>query len=572
VSVSTASPRAGLSDPGPARRRAEAVGVSLLGGLVWWAAVTNAALGPLLAPAYVILMAPAVVQRWRAPLSGFLPGFWLAQIVLHWPLSRFGGFVPFVLPIVLTLHYPLQPIAAGLLRRVTSWPAVVIVPLAVGLGEWLRPLLGVGSFNMYMIGPFLYEWPVLTQLAEIVGAPGLSVLWVLPWAFLLDLARLRLDGAERVGRPTLRWGPLAAATALLLVVGYGLVRLPTVSMEPGPRVAVVQPSQDHQLPEEVRARTRDPRQLAQLYDQLVRQVFLVQQRLTNEHVPRGAADLIVWPENSVLVRLLEEAPAPRLYRENIRQLAASREAPLLLGTLGLSPEGRPTNTTLLMGTGEEPLGRYDKVVLFPFTERRVLPGLQRRWPALADAINGLVLKAWSTAPDGWAPAGPEVLTLPAGDGLSDLPFWTPVCYESCYGRLGRDARRQGARFFVNLTSEGWLGWAASNNMMAVNVLRAVENRVGLVRAGNTGPSGFILPSGRIDRYLRGFETGRLRLEPGVLVHRVALGSGEPTVYARFGGLFDALWPALWVLALVWGLAGTRRRRVLAPGAPARGQG
>jgi apolipoprotein N-acyltransferase len=265
----------------------------------------------------------------------------------------------------------------------------------------------------------------------------------------------------------------------------------------------------------------------------------------------GAADLIAWPENAILAFYFDE---PR-YRETMRWLAASREAPILFGTQAYGPGGkRPTNTTLLLSQEGDVLGRYDKIVLFPFTERRAFRWLDVVAPPVAERLNELVRNAWGWAPDGWAPDEVTLLELPASDARDEaLLFWTPVCYESGYERYGREAGRKGARFYVNLTSEGWMGWALSNNQMAVNILRAVENRVGSVRVGNTGPSAFILPTGEVDRYLRGFRHGRLRLDPGVLIHRVALGDGRPTVYARIGDVLDLAWPLAWLGVFVMGL-------------------
>jgi apolipoprotein N-acyltransferase len=122
--------------------------------------------------------------------------------------------------------------------------------------------------------------------------------------------------------------------------------------------------------------------------------------------------------------------------------------------------------------------------------------------------------------------------------------------------LARQATLNGAEVFINLSSEGWLGWGASNNQMAASVLRAVESRVGMIRAGNTGPSCFILPDGRIDGYVRG-KQGQLRLEAGTLTHTVVRRSVGPTLYARWGDWLDPL-PTLVTAGLI--LASFWRRR------------
>ncbi len=78
-----------------------------------------------------------------------------------------------------------------------------------------------------------------------------------------------------------------------------------------------------------------------------------------------------------------------------------------------------------------------------------------------------------------------------------------ICYESIFAPLGRVYRKQGAGFFVNLTNDSWYGrpplWARTSALWqhpAHLVMRAIENRVGVARAANTGISGFVDPLGR----------------------------------------------------------------------------
>ncbi|RMF73090.1 MAG: apolipoprotein N-acyltransferase [Acidobacteria bacterium] len=518
------------------RRLAEVLLVSAAGGFLWWLAVRFAPLGPLLGAAYVLLVTPAFLRRWRAPLLGFYPGILAALIVAHAPLAKWGWHVALLLPPMLTWHYVAAALLVAGLRRTTALPAWLAIPLGLGAAEWLRPLIGLGNFNMYAIGSFLAPWPLLAQAADLVGVPGLSVLWAVPFAAGVDLVRVKLGEA---GATEARRAVVAAALVVAGLVGYGALRLTTVTWDEGPRIAVIQPSEDHS-------------------PELTEKVVRVQQQITLEAVQPGSADLIVWPENAILDFFEQN----RVYQDTVRWIASSRGAPLLFGTMGIAPDGRrTTNMTLLVGPDGTVLGRYDKVVLFPFTERRAFAGLARAWPAFGRLLDDVVRAAWGRAPDGWSPDDITLLELPPSDPEAQpVRFWTPVCYESCYPSLGRRAGRRGARFFVNLTSEGWLGWAASNNQMFVNMMRAVENRVGLVRAGNTGPSAFVRPDGRVDAWLRGSRTGRLRMEPGALTHRVALGSGRPTLYARFGDALDPLPLAIVIVAIAGGWWSARRRR------------
>jgi apolipoprotein N-acyltransferase len=264
-------------------------------------------------------------------------------------------------------------------------------------------------------------------------------------------------------------------------------------------------------------------------------VVAEQQRMTARWVAPGEADLIVWPENAILAPY-EVTPE---YQQVVRWLTSSRDAPLLFGAQGFDPGGkRPSNTAYLVGPEGEVKGDYHKVVLFPFTERRVFPALETVWPWLHRQIIRLTLLAWRDAPDGWAPEEPKVFSAELAD--QNWRIWTPICYETCYPNLGRSARRQGAEFYVNLTSTGWLGWAPANAMLGASVLRAVEGRVGLVRAANTGVSGIISPTGEITDILIGVEHGRPELDSGALIARVHISHAPIPFYARWGAWIDPL--------------------------------
>lgn len=524
------------------RRYLEVLAVSALGGFLLWIGGRYEAAGPLVGAAWVVLMAPAVIERWKAPLLGCLPGMLVTVVIAHLPMRQFGWFVPFTLMPLLTYHFALQALLARWLARLSRWPAVIILPLCVGAGEWSRAWLGFGNYNMYQTGSFLFGHPVLIQAADLIGSLGLSVVWSVPFAFLADLARFKIDGPESATPRSRRYGLLATVLVMLFLPLYGTWQLSRSHGQPGPRLAVIQPSEDHSLA-------------------LTPRVVMVQQQLTIERVSAGDADMIVWPENAILDPY-ERNPQ---YQEIVKFLASSRKASLLFGTQGFGQDGqRPTNLALLVDPDGKISGRYQKMFLFPFTERRLLPAVERHLPWLANALTRLTLLAWRDAPNG--EQGLETTTLKLNRPQGSWNFWTPICYESNYPELGREATRRGATFLVNLTSEGWMGWMASNYMMGANILRAVENRVGLVRAGNAGPSAFISPDGRVEEYLVGLRTGRKRMDLGTLTRTVQVGLGGRTVYNRIGGVLDLFWPGAWIASVAFFLF----RRFSRPASPAEG--
>jgi apolipoprotein N-acyltransferase len=95
----------------------------------------------------------------------------------------------------------------------------------------------------------------------------------------------------------------------------------------------------------------------------------------------------------------------------------------------------------------------------------------------------------------------------------DLRFGVLVCYESIFAGLSRRYRLQGADFVVNITNDAWFGredewWSQSGALWqhpSHLVLRAIENRVGIARAANTGISQTVDPLGRVHNETKLFE-------------------------------------------------------------------
>src|SRR5262249_22994270 len=104
-------------------------------------------------------------------------------------------------------------------------------------------------------------------------------------------------------------------------------------------------------------------------------------------------------------------------------------------------------------------------------------------------------------------------------------------------------------FMVNITNDAWFGRTAGPwQHLGMLPLRAVEHRVGIARAANTGISAFVEPSGRVVDPLPLFERG-------VIHHAVPLRE-RITLYTRLGD-----WVAYGCLALgttAFGLALFRR--------------
>jgi apolipoprotein N-acyltransferase len=176
-----------------------------------------------------------------------------------------------------------------------------------------------------------------------------------------------------------------------------------------------------------------------------------------------------------------------------------------------------------------------KVYLVPFVEKTPF-----------EPILGWLLRGRQWLGGGFRP-GPEATTLPvAGTEVGVL-----VCYEELYWDLVRKLRNAGAGFMVIVTNDAWFGRTVFQQYQANTVrMRAIENRMALVRVANTGISGFVDPMGRY--------TGETALfVPAIEAEDVPITAGR-TVYTRYGDW--VAWLAIAGLALASATAKVRERR------------
>jgi apolipoprotein N-acyltransferase len=124
-----------------------------------------------------------------------------------------------------------------------------------------------------------------------------------------------------------------------------------------------------------------------------------------------------------------------------------------------------------------------------------------------------------------------------------------ICYESTYPEGSRQFRRAGADVLLNITNDAWYGreplYARTTALWqhpAHMVMRAIENRVGVARAANTGISLFVDPVGRVYNATELFEAD-------IRIDRVQT-TDVLTFYTRFGDLVGSGSAAAALLLLV----------------------
>ena len=255
-------------------------------------------------------------------------------------------------------------------------------------------------------------------------------------------------------------------------MAWGVWRAHTLQMRDVGRVAVVQPN----IPEDLKMSG----------DTALDSTFASLDRLV-PRIPPGSVKLVVMPE--VTFQILPKAP--NYARDVSRIQAYSRQvgAPVLFGAIGYSYTAQgeliPYNSAFLVKPQGLTSYEYDKRYLVPMVER--VPLIPASW------LRHLTYFGKFGVGQGWP--------LAVADETS---FGTLVCYESTYPEGARQFRLAGADVLLNITNDSWYGrepwWSRTTALWqhpAHMVMRAIENRMGVARAANTGISLFVDPVGRV---------------------------------------------------------------------------
>jgi apolipoprotein N-acyltransferase len=224
--------------------------------------------------------------------------------------------------------------------------------------------------------------------------------------------------------------------------------------------------------------------------------------------------------------------------------------------------------------GTQRAGRYDKNHLVPFGE--LVPFRYGRLHWLYRWLNSLVPFSYGGKVEFSMTPGDDLTVFELRTAGGTHRFGTPICYEDVMPYIVRDYVWDGDQrrvdFLVNISNDGWfLHSAELPQHLAICVFRAVENRVGIARAVNTGISGFIDPNGRIyslvEKDGQAFGEGII----GYSVDHVMI-DRRASLYGRFGDVFARvcliLSVPLWIGAVFtrWVLALRRRvARMLSKG-------
>lgn len=444
---------------------------------------------------------------------GFLSGlvahvgilYWIAYVVVKYGNLSFimGLTALFLLACYMSLYTAI--FASGVsYGQSKDFSPLFSVPFLWTSLEYVKTYAFTG-FPWELLGYSQYKWPVLIQIADVTGIYGVSFVIALVNALVYEAVFLR----HRRG-----WKLAGVLIILSVVVGYGYWRIEETErvMDKGPvwEVGIVQGNVDQSV------------KWNPSYQEATMAAYL---GLTKEMV-REKTHLIVWPETAT--PFFYQDPSP--YQDDIKNLIREKNVWFLFGSPSYKRErsGEVTiyNSVYLLNPQGNVQGRFDKVHLVPYGE--YVP-LRKLFPFINKLVHGI----------GDFGTGPGYIPLE----MEGIKVGVLICYEAIFPAAARTYSRAGASLLVNVTNDAWFGrTSAPYQHLSMAVLRAVENKIYLVRAANTGVSTIIDATGRI--------LGQTALfQPATLSGQVKLLQGN-TFYSGYGDVFSLACLAFVFLGLI----------------------
>jgi apolipoprotein N-acyltransferase len=472
-----------------------------------------------LAPA-VLLIRQAVREEDVA--GAFNVGFWYGlasqALVLNWMIVALWHFTPLAaLGYVATIT--LEALWSGFLfwfvvrvrLRLPTVPLALVFPVTWTAVEWAIGHQGDIRFPWLGVGTSLADASRLVQWADIAGVRGVTF-W-LAWCNVMIVDGLLPTAGTR--RAVVR-RLVPVACTLAAAFAYGQWRERTLLMRPVAMVGLVQPNEGFWD-------KWDPAHEDGVVTRLI--------GLTHQLRQQGPLDLVLWPEAAVPGYFLNHPQ----WDAEIASAAREEHLPILTGGLDVEffePQKYAHYNAAFYydSTGAKSPWVYRKRYLVPVVER--VPFIPPKWIRLK-----------------WFGGFGRGTYLPVY-GKPGARFGVFICYESAFEDLPRDYRRLGADFLVNITNDAWFGRTSAPYQHESMVrMRAIESRMGIARAANTGISEFIDPLGHA------YHATELGTQ-AILADQVRT-SDVRTLYVRWGD-----WVGLFSVLTTLGFAGflVRRRR------------
>lgn len=511
-----------LPDPSDKKLREYSIYFALLSGILLFLSFPKFGMGFIAWIAFVplfIALRTAVSLR-RALFLGLIAGltahigiiYWIAYVIVNY------GYLPLYLGVTIMLLLAgylsvyTALFAAGIVYFRKKFPLYLVAPILWVCLEYLKSQLFTG-FPWENLGYSQFKNIFFIQIADIVGVFGLSFLIIL----------LNTAFFEIITERSKKSFALAASVLLLwsVVYTYGVLRINQINQSlkdaPTMNISLIQGNID----QSIKWNKNFQKETVNIYREL------------SLHHPPANGGLIVWPETAVPFNYQDENDLQR----QVRDLPMKTKSWFIFGSMSYAPGSKNTdyfNSAYLLSPEGDVRGKYDKVHLVPYGEyvpmRTIFPFISSLAAGIGDFAEG----------KGFYPLS-----------MGERKIGVLICYEGILPEAARMYKNAAAELLVNITNDAWFGTtSAPFQHLSMSIFRAVETRLYLVRAANTGISAIVAPTGKI--------LARTEIFKKDEIHGSIKFMALPTFYARYGDLLVGASFICLVIFFLWSLKGRKR--------------
>lgn len=452
-------------------------------------------------------------DKWAAFRAGFIFGIVYFFGTIFWiyhSINNYGSipFIPSLLIVLLfCLYLSLYPAIFSFLYssyiRNTDLPVLLVAPVFWTVLEFIRSYALTG-FPWSSLGYSQYKFLAFIQAADLTGVYGVSFLLVAINGAFADAILLKKRKAKRPLYPLFPTisGFVLLFIALITTFSYGIYRLHQKRDAANIKAVIVQGN----IEQDMKWDPSYQNDVINTYKEL--SVTAAVER----------PEIIVWPETAVPFLFGKD----KAFTDDLLTFQKQLNSYLLFGSVlekELKAESKKmakqySNSALLLDKNGNLSYVYDKIHLVPFGEyvplRTLLFFIDKLVVGIGDYVPG----------DSYIKA-----VTPFGS------FGTLICYEIIFPGLVRKFFVKGGDFIVAITNDAWFGKThGPYQHFSMAVFRAIENRKPLIRAANTGISGFIDSSGRITAssplFEKAFLVGNIKTDRTL------------TPYTKYGDIFS----------------------------------
>ena len=371
---------------------------------------------------------------------------------------------------------------------------VITLPCLWVILEFLKEIIWCG-FGWANLGYSQYKNLYLIQIADLGGVKLISFLIVMVNVLIAGMifSLKKGDKKQSVKRVVRISRGVLIFFIFLICFVYSFYRLSNLKESDSVEVSIVQPNISQEL------------KWNPLFD------FKTIGILNNLAEKSGKDTLVIFPE----------ASWPRIVNKDnfyeLERFIRNINRDTIIGAV-TGDKGEFYNEALLFDKKAKLIDTYRKIKLVPFGEYVPL----RKFLSFISALNSI----------GDMNRGKNFTKFI----FKDRSFSVLICFEDIFPKHVLNFSRDND-FLVNITNDAWFkGEPEAGQHLGIMTLRAVENRISIIRGANTGISGWVSFRGEIEKFRR---DNKEVFFQGVKNFKVSLNKNR-SFYNKYGELFPFL--------------------------------